>query len=103
MEHDKATTDTSNMTDTLDKRFVTDIDLAEIPKITVELIDALTVDFYATYDMSIDSVTDILNAPATTLLDDGVAYTLGVTILSGSRITVTVDLAAVIVLNTTRI
>lgn len=73
------------------------------PKYTVELIDALTVDFYAPYNLSIDSVTDILNSPTTTLKDDGVAYTLGNTIVSGSKITVTVNTAAVVTLNATRL
>jgi hypothetical protein len=73
------------------------------PKYTVELIDALTVDFYAPYNLSIDSVTNILNSPTTTLKDDGVSYTLGNTIASGSKITVTVNTAAVVTLNATRL
>lgn len=66
---------------------------------TIELIDALTVDFYAPYDLKINSVTDILNTPTTTIDDDNVAYILGTTILSGSKVTVTVDTAAVVNLN----
>ena len=73
------------------------------PKYTIELMDALTVDFYAPYALKIDSVTNILNAPTTTLKDDGVAYTLGNTIASGSKITVTVTTAAVVTLNATRL
>jgi len=73
------------------------------PKYTIELIDALTTDFYAPYNLSIDSVTNILNAPTTTIQDDGVAYTLGNTIASGSRITITVNTAAVVTLNATRL
>ena len=73
------------------------------PKYTIELIDALTVDFYAPYNLSIDSVTNILNSPTTTLKDDGVSYTLGNTIASGSKITVTVNTAAVVTLNATRL
>ena len=73
------------------------------PKYTVELIDALTVDFYAPYNLSIDSVTNILNSPTTTLKDDGATYTLGATIASGSKITVTVNTAAVVTLNATRL
>jgi hypothetical protein len=68
-------------------------------KVTVELIDALTVDFYAPYNLKIQSVTNILNSPTTTLQDDNVAYTLGNTIASGSKITVTVNTAAVVTLN----
>lgn len=73
------------------------------PKYTVELMDALTVDFYAPYALKIDSVTNILNSPTTTLKDDGAAYTLGNTIASGSKITVTVTTAAVVTLNATRL
>lgn len=73
------------------------------PKYTVELIDALTVDFYAPYNLSIDSVTNILNSPTTTLKDDGATYTLGATIAAGSKITVTVNTAAVVTLNATRL
>lgn len=73
------------------------------PKYTIELIDALTTDFYAPYNLSIDSVTNILNAPTTTIQDDGVAYTLGNTIASGSKITISVNTAAVVTLNATRL
>lgn len=66
---------------------------------TIELIDALTVDFYAPYDMKINSVTDILNTPTTTIQDDNVAYVLGATIATGSKITVTVNTASVVNLN----
>lgn len=75
------------------------------PKYTVELIDALTVDFYAPYDLKIDGVTNILNAPTTTIKDDGVTYTVGggATIASGSKITVAVNTAAVVTLTATRV
>ena len=69
---------------------------------TIELIDVLTVDFYAPYDLKINSVTDILNTPTTTIDDDGVAYVLGATIAAGSKITITVDTAAVVNLNITK-
>ena len=69
---------------------------------TVELIDALTVDFYAPYDLKINTVTNILNAPTITIDDDGVAYTLTNTISAGSKITVTADIAAVVNLNITK-
>jgi len=73
------------------------------PKFTIELIDALTTDFYAPYNLSIDSVTNILNSPTITIQDDGVAYTLGNTIASGSRITITANTASVVTLNATRL
>jgi len=77
-------------------------DVAELPtapKFTVELIDVLTVDFYAPSVFNIDSVTDIVNVPTTTILVAGVAYTLGTSIALGAKITVTVSAAAVIQLN----
>lgn len=70
---------------------------------TVELIDVVTLDFYAPFNMTIDSVTNLVNVPTTTLLDDGVAYTLGATIIAGSKVTVTVNTAAVINLNATKL
>jgi hypothetical protein len=69
---------------------------------TVELIDALTVDFYAPYDLKINTVTNILNTPTITIDDDGVAYTLTNTILAGSKITVTASVAGVVNLNITK-
>ena len=69
---------------------------------TIELIDVLTVDFYAPYNMKINTVSNVLNSPTTTIQDDGVAYTLTNTIASGSKVTVTVDTAAVVNLNITK-
>jgi hypothetical protein len=69
---------------------------------TIELIDTLTVDFYAPYDLKINTISTVLNSPTTTILDDGAAYTLTNTIIKGSKITVTVNTAAVINLNITK-
>ena len=69
---------------------------------TVELIAALTVDFYAPYNLKINSVSNVLNSPTTTIQDDNVAYVLGATIAAGSKITVTVNTAAVVNLNITK-
>ena len=69
---------------------------------TIELIAALTVDFYAPYNMKINSVSNVLNSPTTTIQDDNVAYVLGATIAAGSKITVTVNTAAVVNLNITK-
>ena len=52
--------------------------------------------------MKINSVTNILNSPTTTIQDDNVAYVLGATIAAGSKITVTVNTAAVVNLNITK-
>jgi hypothetical protein len=83
---------------------VTDTHTLNIPiKYTIELVDALTVDFYAPYNLSIGSITNILNAPTITIQDDGVAYTLGNTIATGSKITITASIASVVTLNVTRL
>jgi hypothetical protein len=66
---------------------------------TIELVDALTVDFYAPYNLKINTITNVLNAPSITILDDGAAYTLGSTIAIGSKITVTANTASVVNLN----
>jgi hypothetical protein len=71
--------------------------------ITVDLIDALTVDFALGYSYKINSVTNITNAPTTTILDDGVTYTLGATIAANSVMKVTVSTAARVQLNITRL
>ena len=69
---------------------------------TIELIDAQTLDFYAPYALNINSITNILNSPTISLKDDGVAYTLGNSIASGSKISVSANTASVITLNITR-
>jgi hypothetical protein len=69
---------------------------------TIELIDVLTVDFYAPYNLKINTISNVLNSPTTTILDDGASYTLTNTIATGSKITITVNTAAVINLNITK-
>jgi hypothetical protein len=69
---------------------------------TIELMDALTVDFYAPYDLKINSTTNIKNAPTITIQDDGAAYTLTNTIAVGSKITVTASVVGVTNLNITK-
>lgn len=69
---------------------------------TIELVAALTVDFYAPYNMVISSVSNVLNAPTITIQDDGVAYTLGNTIAIGGKITVTASTISVVNLNITK-
>jgi len=70
---------------------------------TIELMAALTLDFYAPFNLKINSISNLVNSPTTTILDDGAAYTLGNTITAGSKITVTVNTAAVINLNTIQV
>jgi hypothetical protein len=88
-----------------DKRFVTDAQKTDFtnPKITVECIDSLTVDFYGMYSFQIDSVTAITNSPTTTILVNDSSYTFGNSITTGSKITVTLNSAGVVNLNTTRL
>jgi hypothetical protein len=69
------------------------------PEFVVELIDDVTVDFYAPYDMSIESVADILNSPITTIQVNNSSYVLGNNILKGDKITVSVNTPAVVTLN----
>jgi hypothetical protein len=70
---------------------------------TIELMAALTVDFYAPFNLKINSISNLVNSPTTTILDDGAGYILGNTITAGSKITVTVNTAAVINLNTIQV
>ena len=70
---------------------------------TIELIAALTVDFYAPYNMKINSVTNITNSPTTTLIVNGGSYVLGNNITAGQRITVTVNTIGVVNLNITKV
>ena len=69
---------------------------------TVELIDALSVDFYAPYSLAITTVTNISGSPTIQLKDDNSTYTLGNTIAIGSKITVNSDIASVVTLNIAR-
>jgi hypothetical protein len=69
---------------------------------TIELINALSLDFYAPYDLKINSVENVLNSPTITILDDDLPYTLTNTIAMGSKITVTANTASVVNLNTVK-
>jgi hypothetical protein len=66
---------------------------------TIELIDVQTIDVYAPYDMSINTIDNVVGAPTITITDDAVAYTLGNTIAEGSLINITASVASVINLN----
>lgn len=66
---------------------------------TVDLSVDLTVDFYAPYDLRVNSVTNIVNTPTTTITVNSAAYTLGDLITQGDMITVDVDVNGVINLN----
>ena len=70
---------------------------------TIELIDVLDLDFYAPFNMQINTVTDLVNTPTSSLEVNDVAYVLENPINAGDKITVIVDTAAVVQLNAERI
>jgi hypothetical protein len=70
---------------------------------TVDLMDSTSIDIYAPYTMSIDTVVNLVNAPTTTILYGGAPYTLGDYIGGGVLINITVSTAAVLNLNITQI
>lgn len=70
---------------------------------TVDLMSTLTITVYAPFAMSIDTVSNVKNAPSTTILKNGSAYTLGTSIAIGDAINITVSTAAVVNLNITRL
>ncbi len=63
----------------------------------------LTYTFYAPYAMQIDSVTNVLNAPTTTITKNAAPYTLGTSIALGNTMVVTVSTASVVRLNYTKL
>jgi len=73
------------------------------PDFFIELIDVQTVDFYAPFDMSIDTTT-IITSPTTTVTIElnSSAYTLGSSISAGDKITVTSVAACLVRLDTTK-
>jgi hypothetical protein len=60
-------------------------------------------DFYAPFNLQIDSVTNLVNSPTTLISVNNSPYTLGNSITAGNSITVSVSTASVINLNTTRL
>lgn len=66
---------------------------------TVELMDSLSVSFYADSSKQISSVNEVLNSTTITITDDNVLYVYGETIEKGSKITVVTDSECVINLN----
>jgi hypothetical protein len=73
------------------------------PVFTVELMDALSQDFYAPFNLRIDNINNIVNSPTTTLAVNDTPYVLGNSITVGGKITVTLNTQGVINLNTTRL
>jgi hypothetical protein len=73
------------------------------PVFTVELMQTLSTNFYAPFNLEIDSITNILNTPTTTLLVNGLTYSLGGSMSAGATISVIASTPSVINLNTTRL
>ena len=65
--------------------------------ITIELFDALEVDFYAPDDLKINSTAVIVGSGTITLKVNNVAYTLGALINQGDKITVTTTALSTVV------
>jgi hypothetical protein len=65
-------------------------------RITVELIDSLEVDFYATDDLKINSFTLIVGSGTITIEVNDSSYTLGTVINQGDKITVSTTTASVV-------
>lgn len=81
-----------------------DSDLAIKFKWTLDFTSGtLSIIVYAPQDLSIDSVTDIVNSPTTTITVNSSPYTLGNTINTGDEIEITVDTSSVINLNITKL
>lgn len=70
---------------------------------TVDLMSSLSVNIYAPYLLSIDTVVNLVNSPSVTILYGGAPYTLGTPIGGGVLINITVSTAAVLNLNITQI
>ncbi len=70
---------------------------------TIDLMSSTTIDIYAPYALSIDSVVNVKNSPTTTILKNGSAYTLGTSIAIGDTINISVSTASVINLNITQL
>jgi len=66
---------------------------------TIELIDELSIDFYAPADLKINTITNIVANPTIVLKVNDVVYTLGTLITQGDKITVEADIQSVINLN----
>jgi hypothetical protein len=72
-----------------------------LSRFTVELIQGLSVDFYAPQDLKITGFDAIIGTPTITILVNDSSYTLDSTINEGSKITVTTTIATVVNLSIT--
>ena len=69
--------------------------------ITIEFLETQSTIFYAAQAMRINTVTNLVASPTTTILVNDAAYTLTNLITIGSKITVSVSVESVINLNAT--
>ena len=67
--------------------------------LTIDFMTGLVIEVYAPNDLKINSVSNIVNAPTTTILVGGNPYVLGNTITTGSLIRITVSTHSVVNLN----
>jgi hypothetical protein len=70
---------------------------------TVDFLEALQAVFIAPYACSINSVTNVQNAPTITITKNGSAYTLGTSIALGDDLVITASTASVVNLNITQL
>jgi hypothetical protein len=89
---------------TVDDKFITPLtlensNLARNAIFTVDLIDALTVDFYAPKDLKINSIVLISGSGTTSLQVNNAPYTLTTLVNQGDKITVTTTTPSVVNLN----
>jgi len=78
-----------------------DLSLATFPNLnsvtwTIDFTSLLTVTIYAPFNLAINTVTNIVNSPTTTILVNAAPYTLTNPILQGNTITISVNTAGVI-------
>jgi hypothetical protein len=70
---------------------------------TVDFLEALQAVFIAPYACTINSVTNVQNAPTITITKNGSAYTLGTSIALGDDLVITASTASVVNLNITQL
>jgi autotransporter-associated beta strand protein len=87
---------TSDLSKPISTATQTALDLATF---TIELIDELSVDFYAPADLKINTTTVISGSGTVSLQVNDSAYTLGTLINQGDKITISVNTASVVNLN----
>ena len=94
-ENDYSTDDPTNLNIYAQRQYVQN--QIQNTTITIELFDALEVDFYAPDDLKINSTAVIVGSGTITLKVNNVAYTLGALINQGDKITVTTTALSTVV------